>query len=140
MTKILVDTNILVYTIDEDSRFYSKSHQLLDSNFDLFTTSKNLSEFLAVVTRGKPIPLSIENALAVVKDFSDVFTTLYPTESSFVVFKELLQKYKPTGLKVHDFEIVSIGLANGINQIATADSKYFEGIKEINIEKIGSIT
>ena len=140
MTKILVDTNILVYTIDEDSRFYSKSHQLLDSNFDLFTTSKNLSEFLAVVTRGKPISLSIENALAVVKDFSDVFTILYPTESSFVVFKELLQKYKPTGLKVHDFEIVSIGLDNGINQIATADSKDFEGIKEINIEKIGSIT
>ncbi|MGR3309574.1 MAG: type II toxin-antitoxin system VapC family toxin [Candidatus Brocadiales bacterium] len=137
MSKILVDTNILVYAIDEDSRFYSKSRKLLlNSNFDLFTTSKNLSEFLVVVTRGRVISLSIEDAIAAIKDFSGVFTILYPTEGSFVVFEELLQKYKPTGLKIHDFEIVSIGLANGINQIATFNSKDFEGVEEINIEKI----
>lgn len=137
MGKILVDTNILVYAIDEDSRFYSESRKLLlDSNFDLFTTSKNLSEFLAVVTRNRDISLSIESAIAVIKDFSGIFTVLYPTVSSFGIFEELLQKYKPTGLKIHDFEIVSIGLANGIHQIATTNSKDFEGIEEINIEKI----
>ena len=120
MSKILVDTNVLVYVIDKDSRFYFQSRQLLfESNFELFTTSKNLIEFLTVVTRGKEIPLSIEKAMSVVKDFTRVFTILYPTKSSFVIFEELLEKYRPTGLKIHDYEIISIGLVNGINQIAT---------------------
>jgi len=44
MSKIFIDTNILIYSIDEDSRFYSKSQAILfDSNFDLYTSSKNLS-------------------------------------------------------------------------------------------------
>jgi len=136
MSKILVDTNVLVYVIDKDSRFYFQSRQLLfESNFELFTTSKNLIEFLTVVTRGKEIPLSIEKAMSVVKDFTRVFTILYPTKSSFVIFEELLEKYRPTGLKIHDYEIISIGLVNGINQIATFNSKDFEDIEEVNIEK-----
>jgi len=47
----------------------------------------------------------------------------------------LLEKYRPTGLKIHDYEIISIGLVNGINQIATFNSKDFEDIEEVNIEK-----
>lgn len=134
MSKILVDTNILIYSIDEDSRFYSKSQKLIfASNFELFTSSKNLSEFLSVVTKVSASSLSIEDALIVVKDFCNIFTILYPTASSFPIFRELLQKYKPAGLKIHDFEIISIGLANGINQVATLNKKDFEGIKEIDL-------
>ena len=134
MSKIFIDTNILIYSIDEDSRFYSKSQAILfDSNFDLYTSSKNLSEFLAVVTRIPVNPLSIENALTVINDFTDIFTILYPTESSFTFFRGMLQKYKPTGLKIHDLEIISIGLSNGINRMATFNTKDFEGIKEIDL-------
>ncbi|TVM00424.1 MAG: hypothetical protein CV087_13730 [Candidatus Brocadia sp. WS118] len=136
MSKILVDTNVLIYAIDKDSRFYLRSRQLLfESNFELFTTSKNLIEFLTVVTRGKEIPLPIEKAMSVVKDFSRAFTILYPTKGSFAIFEELLEKYRPTGLKIHDYEIISIGLVNGINQIATFNSKDFEDIEEICIDK-----
>ncbi len=46
MSKIFVDTNILIYSIDEDSRFYSKSQKLIfASNFELFTSSKNYLNF-----------------------------------------------------------------------------------------------
>lgn len=136
MNKILVDTNVLVYAIDKDSRFYLRSRKLLfESTPELFTTSKNLIEFLTVVTRGKEIPLPIEKAILVLKDFSRAFTILYPTKGSFVILEGLLEKYRPTGLKIHDYEIISIGLANGINQIATFNSKDFEDIEEVNIEK-----
>lgn len=136
MNKILVDTNVLVYAIDKDSRFYLRSRKLLfESTLELFTTSKNLIEFLTVVTRGKEIPLPTEKAMSVVKDFSRVFAILYPTKGSFEVFEELLEKYRPTGLKIHDYEIISIGLVNGINQIATFNSKDFEDIEEVCIEK-----
>ena len=137
MNKILVDTNILVYAIDEDSKFYSKSQILLfDSNHDLYTTSKNLSEFLAVVTREPIAALPINDALTLVEDFYDILKVLYPDELSFSIFKELLNRYKPTGLKIHDFEIASIGMANGIYQIATFNVKDFENIDEINLIKI----
>lgn len=137
MNKILVDTNILVYAIDEDSKFYSKSQILLfDSNNDLYTTSKNLSEFLAVVTREPIAALPINDAVTLVEDFYDILKVLYPDELSFSIFKELLNRYKPTGLKIHDFEIASIGMANGIYQIATFNVKDFENIDEINLIKI----
>ena len=84
MNRILVDTNILVYAIDQDSRFHNKSQQLLfNSNYDLHTTSKNISEFLSVVTGNKAVSLPINDALVVVKDFADIVRILYPTETSF---------------------------------------------------------
>ena len=134
MNKIFIDTNILIYSIDEDSKFYSKSQEILfNSNSQLFTSSKNLSEFLSVVTRSPTNALSIEDALAAIEDFSNNFTILYPTKISFSVFKKMLQKYNPKGLKIHDFEIVSIVLANEINQIATLNIKDFESIEEISL-------
>ena len=70
MNRIFVDTNILIYSIDEDSKFYSKSQEILfNSNSQLFTSSKNLSEFLSVVTRFPINALLIEDALIAVKDF-----------------------------------------------------------------------
>lgn len=51
MNKLLLDTNILIYSIDEDSKYFNKSQNLFSEHFELYTTSKNLSEFLSVVTR-----------------------------------------------------------------------------------------
>ena len=60
MNKLLVDTNVLIYGIDQDSRFFVRARTILEnSNYQLVTTSKNLSEFLAVVTRSSGYDLSI---------------------------------------------------------------------------------
>ena len=133
MSKIVIDTNIFVYAIDEDSKFFTKSQNfLLDTKYEQFTTSKNISEFLAVVTRGK-LPIPIMDALSVVNDIQSSMKILFPTLSSLSIFQELLSKYKPVGLKIHDFEIASIGLSNQISQVATFNRKDFIGIKEINL-------
>lgn len=135
--KALVDTNVLVYAIDEDSRFYEKAQQFLfDSNYELYTSSKNLAELLTVVTRTAGKLLSVEEALSSVKDYEKMLRILYPTKSSFRKFKELLEKYKPTGLKIHDYEIASIGLAKKIEQIATFNARDFEGIAEIKVIRL----
>jgi len=44
-----------------------------------------------------------------------------------------MERYQPKGLKVHDFEIISIGLAAGIQQIATFNEKDFKAVKEISL-------
>jgi predicted nucleic acid-binding protein len=134
MNKVLVDTNILVYSIDEDSIFYSKSNDLiLSSEYKLYTTSKNLSEFLVVLTRAIEVPVSIEDALTSLEDLIMNLTILYPSYYSYERLKKLLKKYKPKGLKIHDFEIMSIALENKISKIATMNKDDFEDIEEIEL-------
>jgi len=135
MSKILLDTNILIYSIDEDSKYFQSAQNLILNNTsdELYTTSKNISEFLAVVTRMSQNSLNIEDALQITEDFSNLLTILYPSPLSFSKFQYLLIKYKPRGIKIHDFEIVSIALAHQIDFIATLNEKDFEFIKEIKL-------
>ena len=134
MSRVLVDTNVLIYAIDEDSAFCERSQKVLyNPNLDLFTTSKNISELIAVLTKGRVMSMQWVDVLSVVEAYSSMLTVLYPSSYSFSVFKRLLQEHKPTGLKVHDFEIVSIGIAQDIYQIATFNTKDFNGSDEINL-------
>jgi predicted nucleic acid-binding protein len=132
MSKVLLDTNVLIYSIDEGSKYFIKAHSIFSEQQELYTTSKNLSEFLSVITR-IPNPLSLKDALLVIEDFSNVMTILYPNDESFLLFKHLLLKYQPTGLQIHDYEILSIGLANQVNTIATFNEKDFNKVKEIKL-------
>jgi len=132
MSKLLLDTNVLIYSIDEDSKYFNKAHKIFSEQHELYTTSKNLSEFLSVVTR-IPNPLSLKDALLVIEDFSNAMTILYPNAESFLLFKELLNKYKPVGLKIHDYEILSIALTNEVITIATFNEKDFNKIREIKL-------
>lgn len=137
MNNVLLDTNILLYAIDEESKYYKIVHRLLNSDtLNFFTTSKNISEFLSVITRIPNSSISVEKALVVVNDFQNTFRILYPTEESNVIFIELLKKYTPHGLLIHDYEIVSIALSNKIKNIATINKKDFERIEEIKLVSI----
>lgn len=49
------------------------------------------------------------------------------------ILLELINRYSPTGLKIHDFEIISIGLAHGVHELATFNTKDFESVKEISL-------
>ena len=132
MSKLLLDTNVLIYSIDEGSKYFNKAHNIFSEQFELYTTSKNLSEFLSVITR-IPNPLSLKDALIVIEDFVNVMTILYPNAESFLVFKDLLQKYQPVGLQIHDYEILSIGLTNKVTTIATFNEKDFNKVNEIKL-------
>ena len=134
MGKVLLDTNVLIYSIDEESKYFKKVQDLIsEQNIDLFTTSKNLSEFLAAITRFPVNSLSLKNALTVIQDFKTFFTVLYPNEKSYKIFIDLLKKYEPTGLQIHDFEIISIALACQIDTIATFNIKDFKRVAEVKL-------
>lgn len=131
---LLIDTNILVYAIDEDSQFYATSRSVLQQkNKTLFTTSKNLTEFLTVITRSSGYGLSSEIALNFLQKLIQQLEIIYPTPDSLAIFLELVTQYQPSGLKLHDFEIISIALANGISEIATFNKKDFQIITEITL-------
>ncbi len=134
MSNLLVNTDLLIYAIDEDSQFYERTRQLLyESGHELFTTSKNLSEFLAVVTRGNPPLLSVHQAVNLADEIEQNFTVLYPTPESSQVLRGLLRKYQATGSQIDDFTVVSIGLSSQVKLLGTFSEKYFRGIMEIQI-------
>ncbi|MBM4176380.1 MAG: type II toxin-antitoxin system VapC family toxin [Ignavibacteria bacterium] len=132
MSKILLDTNVLIYSIDKDSKYFTKAHTIFSEQHELYTTSKNLSEFLSVITR-IPNPLSLKDALLVIEDFTNVMTILYPDAESFLIFKDLLKIYQPIGLQIHDYEVISVGLSSQITTIATFNEKDFNKVKEIKL-------
>lgn len=134
MNNVLFDTNLLLYAIDEDSKYFNSVQELLnDNSLNLYTTSKNISEFLSVITRIPNTSISIEEALLIIEEFQSTFKFLYPTEKSYLIFIDLLKKYSPSGLKIHDYEIISIALSNKIKYIATFNKKDFSGIEEIEL-------
>ncbi len=137
MNNVLFDTNLLIYSIDEDSKYFNSVQELLSNeSLKLYTTSKNISEFLSVITRIPNSTISVNEALNIIEEFRSTFTILYPTEKSYLIFVELLKKYSPRGLKIHDYEIISIALTNNIKSIATKNQKDFSGIEEIELVSI----
>jgi predicted nucleic acid-binding protein len=133
MSKLLLDTNVLIYSIDEGSKYFKQANKIFSKQLELYTTSKNLSEFLSVVTRIPKNPMSLKDALLVVGDFTDALTVIYPDENSFSIFMDLLKRYQPVGLHIHDYEIISIALSNKTKTIATINKKDFEKVKEIEL-------
>ena len=100
MSKLFLDTNILVYAIDADSQYHTIARDLLlSSDHELFTSMKNLSEFLAAVTRFGDPPLPVDNALDAVESFTNLCTILYATPQSTQRFYQLLREYQITDRK-----------------------------------------
>lgn len=94
---------------------------------------RSLSEFFAVLTRAPISSLPASDALKFTRWFAGNYTVLFPDHSSLNILIELSEKYKPKGLKIHDYEIVSIGLANRVKKIATYNSKDISAIEEIEV-------
>ncbi|HKJ69354.1 MAG TPA: PIN domain-containing protein [bacterium] len=132
MRKQFLDTNVLVYAIDADSQFYEQSRSvLLDSDGKICPSSKNLTEFLAVVARVGERPLTLPEALHAVQSFLCLCSVLYPTPKSARILYELLQKHQITGLAIHDVEIASIALAHEISELLTFNTDDFGFIETL---------
>ncbi len=134
MNNILIDTNLMIYAFDETSNYYEQSVGLLQNDdFELFVTTKNISEFFAVCSKLK---IDFSKTFGFYEDLKNNVTVLKPTDQSLSHFEILLQKYHPKGNLVYDIEIVSIMLANNLKTIATANIGDFENIEEIVLFEI----
>jgi predicted nucleic acid-binding protein len=129
MSKVLVDTNILIYAKDIASIYHDASLIFLKQPDEYFISIKNLTEYYAVVTKGEKPLLTPFEAWHDLEEFSSFFTVLYPTPVSQQHLAQLILQYAPKGILIHDFEITAIALANGINKIATFNKSDFQTIK-----------
>jgi len=131
MNKVFIDTNILIYTLDESSEFHKRADTLLrDASLNLLTCTKNISEYFAVCSKLK---VDKKKCFGFYQDIKNNIEILYPTPGSLERFEHLLEKYDPKGNQVFDMEMVSIMLENSLEDIATINKKDFEHISEIRL-------
>lgn len=134
MSKVLVDTNILVYSVDQDSIFFEQFRALLESpDFELTTTSKNIVELLVVLTKSTGYDLDNQLALEVLDGIKRNIRVIYPDQKSLDILSNLIKLYSPKGLRIHDMEIIAISLAHNINLVATFNIKDFRQVNEIEL-------
>jgi len=115
---ILVDVNLLVYVINEDSPFHKQAiawwnHQLQSG--DIVGLSWNsLYGFLRVITNIKviPKPLSLETALRRVEEWLALpqVRVLQPTDNHFQIFRGLLQAKEATPKLISDSHFAALAI------------------------------
>ena len=130
----MVDTNVFIYDLDKHSLHYQIASSFLsDSHYQLFTTSKCVSEYFAVTSK---LRVHFDLVMSNYDKFKKYTQILYPNPESLYFFESLIEKYQPVGNKIYDIEIVSVMLANQLVEIATFNNKDFATIKEISLLKL----
>jgi predicted nucleic acid-binding protein len=132
--RLLVVTNILIYAVDEDSEYHHQSLDLIqNSNYELFLTSKNVTEFFVALTRAPDIHISSRECLECLDSLMFYFHVICPNQDSLEKLKYLIYKYNPCGLWIHDLEIISIAMEYSISRIVTKNLEDFEKVEEIDV-------
>lgn len=137
----LLDTNILVYAVNEDSPFHKAAIALRDKGLkgelSLCITPQILNEFYANVTNPKQvdIPLSQEEArLEMEKYFhSEQILKIHPQPHSTRIVLEFLQKYTVVRQEIYDLYLVATMLSNSVTHIYTYNNKDFSQYSEIKV-------
>ena len=139
---IAVDTNILVYSMREDSPWHKSAlarlRALAEGSGTWAIAWPCIHEFIAIVTHPriyKP-PTPLDDALLQVEHWmeSPSLQLIGEQRGYWEHLKELLKSARAVGPLVHDGRVAAICRAHGVREIWTADRDYsrFEGIRVRN--------
>ena len=139
----VVDTNLLIYAVDEDFAEQRQMRQLLEqwgsASETWYLTWSIVYEFLSVSTQRKAFAhaLSFSQAWDFVEGLwaFPSFDILLETERHSDVIRELAREYPHTsGTRFHDLHIAAIMREHGITEIRTADTDFhqFQFLRVIN--------
>lgn len=134
----LLDANILVYAVNEDSPYHTTAKNVIQSinsgKLAACLSCQVLAEFYATVTNPKKVrqPLSPEEASEAIEGYleSDI-SKLHPNETTLRLTLELAKRYQVTGLDIFDAQIVATMVQNRIKTIYTANEQDFNRFEEI---------
>ncbi len=135
----LVDTNILVYAYDAtDKKKHQKAKELLEQCWErkkkYVISVQNLAEFLVVITKKVPFPLSIEDAEKIINDIIH-FTHWKVLHYNQETLLKGIALYKKSKKHLWDAMLAATMLEAEINHIYTentADFANFENIIVVN--------
>lgn len=139
---IAVDSNLLVYSHREDSKFHEASKELVDSlrhqSMPWAIPWPCIHEFIGIVTHSniyKPAT-SLSQALASVDAWvaGGNLHLLSESPGYFEKLRELALAAKLSGPRIHDARIAALCLHHGVHELWTADRDFsmFQKLKTRN--------
>jgi len=123
--KIILDTNILLVSISEYSKYHWLYKALLNKEFNIYITNEILTEYEEIITK----KLSINTAKSVIRtllELSNVIPTTIYYKTNFIVSD------------IDDNKFVDCAFASNSDFLVTND-KHFNIVKEIKFPKINII-
>ena len=131
----VIDTNLLIYAVDEDFSGQERMRGLLaewgSSGEPWFTTWSIVYEFLRVATHRSVFarPLTFANAWSFIDSLrlSSSFGVLVETDRHVEVVRDLAREYPHlSGNRLHDLHIAALMREHGVAEIRTADTHFHE--------------
>ncbi len=139
--EIFLDTNILVYLCNEESRFHEKVVAIFKhivEKYDIWISRQVLREYAVVMSRqefyGKT--LTSQEIVEDIEKWEKSFNVIDETKEITDNLKNLLVKYDIKGKKIHDANIVASIVNFSIPLIFTFNIKDFQEFEEIQTMKI----
>lgn len=132
---MLVDSNILVYAINRRSPKNKIAQIFLQNNIGhLEIAHQNILEALRVLTHPKfPSPMKINDALKAIENILKSCRVICPAEKTHYIALLLIKKNKLVSDQIFDTYLIATALSNGINAIATDNTRDFKKFKEIKL-------
>ena len=133
MSRVFVDTNVLVYADQARSSFHRPARAALrrleQEGAELWLSRQVLREYLVVVTRPGPsgeAPLSRDAAAEAVEAFARVYRVAEDGPLAMEALLRLMREIAVDGRQVHDANIVATMLAHGIERLLTFNTGDFQ--------------
>ena len=137
----LVDTNVLVYRADTDSKFHSASIDLIQrghaGEISLCLAPQNLTEFFAILTSPRRVanPLTPIEAWREIEKYHRSMTIrkIHQNKRLIPTLSSLISKYPVKGQEIFDLQLVATMLINDVTRIYTFNDKHFAKYSEIKV-------
>jgi predicted nucleic acid-binding protein len=146
MASVLVDTNILLISIQPENQQYplasSAVAELLRQGADLCVAPQSLVEFWVVATRptaSNGLGMSPAAVVAEIQRVRKVFHVLEGAPEMSETWERLVSKHFVLGKQAHDANLVATMLVHGVKQRLTfngADFKRYDGVEVIEPAKV----
>lgn len=133
-----VDTNILLAATDTDWSAHSRSRVFLtlglSGKLRLFACGQIFREYLVVATRpleNNGLGLTPQKAIENIESFHQCLQLLEENDATTRRLESLVAKNSIKGKRIHDANLVSIMIENGLSEIITLNPKDFTAFSEI---------
>ncbi|MGE5579939.1 MAG: type II toxin-antitoxin system VapC family toxin [Bacillota bacterium] len=128
---ILIDTNVLVYSLQEDAPQHGASRRLIEAaqagNPLACVFHQNLLEFFAVITDPRRLenPATTAEALDLLEQFGTMLPVLQPSSDSLSRLTSLAPGLEVRGQQIFDCHLVAQMIEAGLETICTYNTKDF---------------
>ncbi len=130
---MLIDSNILVYSINTSSPKRKRSQDFLKKNLgNLDVAHQNIVETIRVLTHPRfPKPMNIKDAIVAIENILKASSIISPDYRTIHIAIALVKRYKLSSNHVFDAYLVATALSNDIDVVVTDNAKDFGKFAEI---------